>query len=161
MERSFKQTLQDVTVSVPMAPTRAKFLRVDFAPRSVRVVNTLTNEELLAGELFAPILVDDSTWWVEENVTLYLTLEKQNQQQWWPHVLVTDPKIDVSKIEPEKSRLDDLDPETRGTVEKMLFDQQQKQKGLPTSDELQKQKTLERFKQMHPELDFSKAKTQF
>jgi len=118
-------------------------------------------ETILEGDFKKKIKADTFTWVVESDKggkVLQLTFDKFDQMNWWSAVIEGHPEIDTTKVEPENSKLSDLDGETRSTVEKMMFDQRQKQMGLPTSEEMEKRDKLKEFMAAHPEMDFSKAK---
>ncbi|KAL5119546.1 hypothetical protein ACEQ8H_002611 [Pleosporales sp. CAS-2024a] len=147
---TWTQTIKDVDITVAIdARYTARDLDVAIARTALR------------GQLPHAIRTDDSTWTLTPTGAgkdLEIHLDKHNQLEWWAHVVTSAPKIDTSKIQPENSRLADLDGETRALVEKMMYDQRQKEAGKPTSDEQKKLDLLDKFKQQHPEMDFSNVK---
>ncbi|CAI0546779.1 unnamed protein product [Linum tenue] len=155
---SWTQTLQEVTVLVPVPHgTKSRFVVCDIKKNHLKI-GLKGQPPILEGELYKPIKVDDCYWSIEDQNTISVLLTKHDQMEWWKSLVKGGPEIDTQKVEPENSKLADLDPETRQTVEKMMFDQRQKQMGRPTSDEIQKQDILKKFMAEHPEMDFSRAK---
>ena len=129
-------------------------------PSSVRI-GMKGSEAILDGKLHERVKVDDSTWTLVDGKTIHVYLEKLDGMKWWSCVVQGEPEIDTRKIVPENSKLSDLNGDVRQTVEKMMYDQRMKAMGLPTSEEKQKLDFLDKFKQQHPELDFSKANVNF
>ncbi|OHF01156.1 CS domain-containing protein [Colletotrichum orchidophilum] len=158
----WQQTIGDVdiTFSVP-GNYKSRDLVIDIKKTKISA-GVKGQEPIVSGDLSHAILVDDSTWTLasapDGTKTVEIHLDKVNKMEWWAHVVTTAPKIDVSKITPDTSKLSDLDGETRGMVEKMMWDQRQKEQGLPTSDEQKKFDILKKFQAEHPEMDFSNAK---
>lgn len=154
---SWSQTLKEVSVMVPVPPgTKARQLDVNIRRDHLRV-GIKGEKPIIDGALSEAVKVEDCMWNVLDN-TIELTLSKVDGMHWWRSVVVGDPEINTQKVDPENSGLGDLDPETRQTVEKMMFDQRQKQMGLPTSEEQKKQEMMAKFMAAHPEMDFSNAK---
>ncbi|KAM4068055.1 CS domain-containing protein [Hirsutella rhossiliensis] len=158
----WSQTIGDLDLSFTVPGNlKSRDLVVDLKKQSI-AAGVKGQDPVIKGDLPHTIHVDESTWTLSTNTdgtkTVEIHLDKINKMEWWAHVVTSAPSIDVSKIQPESSKLSDLDGETRGMVEKMMYDQRQKEAGQPTSDEQKKMDILKKFQEQHPEMDFSKAK---
>lgn len=157
---TWTQTLGTVEMLITTTPgLKSKDCSINIGASRLKVV--IRGEVIVDGEFNSKVKPDECLWSIIDGKTVQIALEKQEQVNWWPCVIKGDPEIDTTKIVPENSKLSDLDPETRATVEKMMFDQRQKAMGLPTSDNLKQHELLEKFKAAHPEMDFSQAKVNY
>ena len=181
---SWTQTLAEVVISVPVPKgTKGRDCEVKISRDSLKIAvrglggagaaaaaagggaaspSSSSFTTVIEGPLDAAVKAEESLWNLLDGQTLEVSLTKVDKMRWWSRVVSSGegagPRIDTSAVEPENSKLGDLDGETRATVEKMIWDQRQKALGLPTSEEARRAEILEKFKAQHPELDFSGAK---
>ncbi|XP_050447287.1 nudC domain-containing protein 3 isoform X2 [Cataglyphis hispanica] len=144
------QTLNDLDVLVKI-PEHVKIskdtIRVNISSDEVKIdvkpLNSSTDskwDNIFNGKLSFKIRKDESIWSIEAGKHINIHLEKATER-WWEALIVDEPKIDLSKIDCSK-HLDDMIPEEQMKVQKLMWNQQQKLLGKPTSEQIKMEATL-------------------
>lgn len=132
------QTIDECTVmiNVPVG-TRGKELDVSISSSAIKVKPKKPLEDgtdlFVEGPLTEAIDPGESTWSLEGGVVVLVLYKKQ--KKFWETILQGDSKIDTSMVDSRRN-ISEYDETTQAQIRKMIFDQNQAQKGLPTSDEI-------------------------
>jgi len=96
---------------------KAKDLIVDIKKKHLKVAyKNKPNEPIIDGPLHKEIKIEDTIWAINDEDgkrVLQINFEKVDQMGWWKTIIQGDEEIDTQKVEPENSKLSDLDGETR------------------------------------------------
>jgi hypothetical protein len=154
----WEQTESELTVIVPVPQgTRGKDMNVKIQADHL-LVAMKGQTPIIDGKLHQKLLVEGQSYWqIEDSNKLVLYAVKADKKgKWWSCVIEGDDAIDTTKIIPDPGHIKDLDQETRAAVEKMMFDQRQKQMGLPTSEDMQRSDLIKKMKSAPgaPNIDF-------
>jgi hypothetical protein len=130
-----------VQIDLPQK-TKAKDLNVTITSKGIKAAYKAGGKVIIEGEFYDSVKGEDSTWSIEEGERFLLNLEK-GQENIWKTVLKGDPEIDATKVDNTKS-LDEFDPETQGALRKIVYEQNRKARGLPTTDEEKQMEMLKK-----------------
>jgi len=129
---AWNQTFEDVDIVVPTTIASTKMVRVEIKTRSLKV--QIGDEIIINDDLQHPVKSDDSTWSLEKGKSLMISLTKATEI-WWSKLTNKEEEIDLKKIKPERSMAEMPDEEV-AVINRLQFDEMQKNLGKPQSHEL-------------------------
>lgn len=152
--------IEQFEMFVPLGKNvKSSDVKVEYDSKHLKI--KLKDEYLVNGELFAPINADSFYWTIDENKNekyISVTFDKIYKMVWWDYVVKGDDILSLSKINPEASKLSDIDPSMRPEIEKMMIENNHKLNNKPYHKDPKTNEMLQKFMKEHPEMDFSKAK---
>lgn len=139
---AWSQSISEVTVQIPIPEgTTAKDILVVIKAKHFIVHLKKDPQPIIDGDLQERVKVEDSFWSIEDKKYLNVTFEKAYEAI-WKTVIVGDKEIDTKKVDNSK-KLEEFDLETQGHLQKVLYEQERKRMGLPTTDEEKQQKLMQ------------------
>ncbi|XP_013393896.1 nudC domain-containing protein 3-like [Lingula anatina] len=126
----------DVRVKVPNFILKGRDVKVDIQKKHLHVAFRDPDGmmvDVINEDLTWDINKQESIWTLVPGQHVHINLEKV-QERWWEAVLVGEPKISTRKIDPSRP-ITDLDEEAQSKVGEMMYNEQRKRMGLPTSEE--------------------------
>ena len=122
---TWTQNHKDVQFSIKLPlSTKTKEIDITFGIKSLKI--KVRDEIIIDGNLFSFVKVENCFWMIDDNM-LIVELDKKKFDEWWEYAIEGEPHIDLGKIITPKGSLDDLDQETRMTIDKMLYEQKIKE----------------------------------
>ena len=138
---NWTQSTKAVDVQIPIPKgTKPRDLLVVIKTKHLKVQIKGQDKPIIDGELDQKVRIDDSFWSIEDGEYLNINFEKSSEVI-WKTVITGDSEIDTKKVDNAKN-LSEFDHETQGHLRKVLYEQERKKMGLPTTEEEQQQKLM-------------------
>ena len=122
---TWHQTAYDITLIFPLKGNKKKDINLKFTTTNLSL--SFQNELQYECEFLFPVKLESSTWYIEDD-DIIIELDKFKKHEWWKSTFVGDEEIDTSKVVPAQESFSDLDDSTKYTIDKMLYEQELKNK---------------------------------
>ncbi|KAL5108095.1 NudC domain-containing protein 3 [Taenia crassiceps] len=124
----------DIHVKIPERIKTARQLNVKIDRKHILIEEKGSTEPIIDLDLLKEIKTESAQWSFEVGEHLLtLSLDKVDEY-WWEAAFVGEEKINVQEIDCSRP-MHELDEEAQGKIAQLLFDQEQKRRGLPTTEE--------------------------
>jgi len=126
---SWSQSITDLDLKIFVKPEVKKGKEVTVEIKSDSLSVKVHSEILLEGLFPFSVVKDDSYWSLVPGEAINISLQK-TQERWWRSLFEGETQIDMTQIEAEKP-MEDLSQEEQMKVQELMWQEEQKRKGLP------------------------------
>ena len=138
---NWSQSVGDVTIQFSLKQKiNKKMLKINMTVNHLKIVIDGMDKPLIDDDFCEKIIPDDSNWTIEDGQSIILFLEKANEII-WKSAFKGGKEIDTKTVDNSK-RIDEFDSETQAALNKIVYEQNRKRNGLPTTEEEKKLEAL-------------------
>ena len=138
---NWSQGVGDVTIQFALKQKiNKKMLKVDMTVNHLKIVIQGMDKPLIDDDFCEKIIPDDSNWSIEDGQSIIFFLEKATEII-WKSAFKGGKEIDTKTVDNSK-RIDEFDSETQAALNKIVYEQNRKRNGLPTTEEEKKLEAL-------------------
>ena len=138
---NWSQGVTDVTIQFALKQKiNKKMLKVDMTVNHLKIEIQGMDKPLIDDDFCEKIIPDDSNWSIEDGQSIILFLEKATEII-WKSAFKGGKEIDTKTVDNSK-RIDEFDSETQAALNKIVYEQNRKRNGLPTTEEEKKLEAL-------------------
>ena len=138
---NWSQGVGDVTIQFSLKQKiNKKMLKIDMTVNHLKIVIDGMDKPLIDDDFCEKIIPDDSNWTIEDGQSIILFLEKATEII-WKSAFKGGKEIDTKTVDNSK-RIDEFDSETQAALNKIVYEQNRKRNGLPTTEEEKKLEAL-------------------
>ena len=138
---NWSQGVGDVTIQFTLKQKiNKKMLKIDMTVNHLKIEIQGMDKPLIDDDFCEKIIPDDSNWTIEDGQSIILFLEKATEII-WKSAFKGGKEIDTKTVDNSK-RIDEFDSETQAALNKIVYEQNRKRNGLPTTEEEKKLEAL-------------------
>lgn len=138
---NWSQGVYDVTIQFKLPEnTTKKDLKITVTSTHLKIL--VKQQEFFDADFCEKVKSDEANWTIEDNKNLVFYLDKA-QEVIWKSAFKGDKEIDTTKVDNSK-KIEEFDNDTQAALNKIIYEQNRKKNGLPTTEE---EKKLEAMKE--------------
>ena len=138
---NWSQGVGDVTIQFALKQKiNKKMLKVDMTVNHLKIEIKGMDKPLIDADFCEKIIPDDSNWSIEDGQSIIFFLEKASEII-WKSAFKGGKEIDTKTVDNSK-RIEEFDSETQAALNKIVYEQNRKRNGLPTTEEEKKLEAL-------------------